>query len=87
MNGEFTAQARKEVKRACRKRVTGNWGRCIGIQVLYTLPFILLALILYIAVFGRAVSMIARGYVDEYRIGLAVMQGMNSIWWCCSSCC
>ena len=64
MYTEFTAQVRKEIKKSSKARVTESWGRCIGIQVLYTLPFILLALILYIAVFGRAVSMIARGYVD-----------------------
>lgn len=80
MNTEFTAQVRKAVKRECKARVVENWSRCIGIRVLYTVPFVLLAVIQYLALFGRAFSMIVQGYTDEYRIGLAIMQGMNTVW-------
>lgn len=80
MYTEFTAQVRKEIKKSSKARVTESWGRCIGIQLLYLVPFVLLGAILYVVLFGRAFSMLAQGVTDEYRISLAVMQGTNSIW-------
>ena len=80
MYTEFTAQTRKEIKKSSKARVTESWGRCIGIQLLYLVPFVLLGAILYVVLFGRAFSMLAQGVTDEYRISLAVMQGTNSIW-------
>lgn len=76
----FTAQTRKDIKRACKGRVTDNLGRCIGINVLYMVPFVLLLLMLYWAMFGRLFSMMMAGYTDEYMLGMAVTQGMNSVW-------
>ena len=44
MKQEFTAQTRKEIKKACKGRVMNNLGRCIGINFLYAVPFVLLFL-------------------------------------------
>ena len=76
----FTAQMRKEIKRNCKARTLENWGRCMGIQVLYLVPFVLLFIMLYIGLFGRVFSMLAQGYVDEYQTTLALAQGMNTAW-------
>ena len=46
MRQRFTAQTRKQIKRTCKEQVMDNLGRCIGIQFLYSLPFVLLALML-----------------------------------------
>ena len=50
MRPEFTAQARKEIKRICKERVLSNLGRCVGIKFLFSLPFVLLVILMYAAV-------------------------------------
>lgn len=80
MTREFTAQTRKEIKRACKGHVMNNLGRCIGINFLYALPFVLLFAMLYLSLFGRMFAMILAGYTDEYMLSMALAQGMNSVW-------
>lgn len=80
MRQEFTAQVRKEIKRACKGRVTDNLGRCIGINFLYVVPFVLLSLMLYLSMFGRVFAMMMSGYADEYMLGMALARGMNTVW-------
>ena len=79
MRQEFTAQTRKEIKKACKGRVMNNLGRCIGINFLYMVPFALLV-ILYLSLFGRVFAMAMSGYTDEYMLGMALARGMNSVW-------
>lgn len=80
MRQRFTAQTRKEIKRTCKERVMDNLGRCIGIQFLYSLPFVLLALMLYWVMFGRVFSMMMTGRTDAYMMTVALSSGMNSVW-------
>lgn len=80
MRQEFTAQTRKEIKRACKGRVMNNLGRCVGIHILYAVPFVLLFVMLYLSLFGRVLAMAMAGYTDEYMLGMALTQGMNSFW-------
>ena len=42
---EWNAQKRKECKRKCKAHVAAHLGSCIGANVLYSLPIILLMLI------------------------------------------
>ena len=51
----FTAQTRRQLKREQKARVMENLGRCIGIRLMYLVPYVLLMVILYVSVFGRAV--------------------------------
>ena len=80
MRQEFTAQMRKEIKRACKGRVLDNLGRCIGIHFLCMVPFALLFLMLYLSLFGRVFAMAMAGYTDEYMLGMAMTQGVNTVW-------
>lgn len=80
MGKSFTAQARRQVKRACKGRVLHSLGRCIGVQLLYMLPFVLLVLLMYAVLFGRAIALVLSGTTDEYRLTMALMQGMNMMW-------
>ena len=80
MRQEFTAQTRKEIKRACKGRVMSNLGRCIGINFLYALPFVLLLVMMYLAMFGRVFAMVMAGYTDEYMLSMALTQSMNTVW-------
>ena len=80
MRQEFTAQTRKEIKRACKGRVMNNLGRCIGINFLYMVPFALLLLMLYLSMFGRVLAMAMAGYTDEYMLAMALTRGMNTVW-------
>lgn len=68
MRPEFTAQARKEIKKICKERVLSNLGRCVGIKFLFSLPFVLLVILMYAAMFGRAIAMVLSGYQDEYML-------------------
>lgn len=80
MKPEFTAQARREIKRICKARVLENWGRCVGIQFLYMLPFVLLVLLMYAVLFGRAIALVMAGNTDDYVLTMALVQGLNSMW-------
>ena len=80
MRQEFTAQTRKEIKRACKGRVMSNLGRCIGINFLYALPFVLLLVMMYLAMFGRVFAMVMAGYTDEYMLSMALTRSMNTVW-------
>lgn len=80
MVSPFTAQQRREVKRSCRARVWDSIGRCIGIQLLYAVPYVLLLVILYVALFGRVFALLAAGYTDNYILAGAAAEGLNSVW-------
>ncbi|HIY53081.1 MAG TPA: hypothetical protein H9832_03915, partial [Candidatus Agathobaculum merdavium] len=80
MRPEFTAQARKEIKRICKERVLSNLGRCVGIKFLFSLPFVLLVILMYAAMFGRVIAMVLSGYQDEYMLAMALASGMNTVW-------
>lgn len=80
MKQEFTAQTRKEIKRDCKSRVMSNLGRCVGIQILYAVPFVLLFAMLYLSLFGRVFAMMMAGYTNEYMLAMAMAKGMNSFW-------
>ncbi|HIY12261.1 MAG TPA: DUF975 family protein [Candidatus Agathobaculum merdipullorum] len=80
MRQEFTAQTRKEIKRTCKGRVINNLGRCIGINFLYLVPFVLLFIMVYLAMFGRVFAMVMAGYTDEYMLSMALTRSMNTVW-------
>ena len=42
----FTAETRRQLKREQKTRVMENLGRCIGIQLMYLVPYVLLMVIL-----------------------------------------
>ena len=60
-----------------------NLWRCIGIQLMYLVPYKALMVILYVSVFGRAFALIAGGVsanglpADGYA-----SRGLNTIWLC-----
>lgn len=58
---QYNAKVRQEIKRTARARVTAHIGRCIGIHVLYAVPFLLFAVILYLAAFGEVFQMLQFG--------------------------
>ena len=60
----FTAETRRQLKREQKVCVMENLGRCIGIQLMYLVPYVLLMVILYVSVFGRAFALIAGGVRD-----------------------
>ncbi len=74
---EFNAQKRKELKRACKARVAAHLGSCIGADVLYALPIILLMLIVYLTMFGSSFALLLSG-ADENAIAQAIMRGTGS---------
>lgn len=76
----FTAQERKQIKRTCKAQVTQHLGRCIGVYVLYLVPFLLLMALMYAAMFGKVIALMLAGYTDEYMLTMAMMQGMNLFW-------
>lgn len=80
MRPEFTAQARKEIKKICKERVLSNLGRCVGIKFLFSLPFVLLVILMYAAMFSRVIAMVLSGYQDEYMLVMALASGMNTVW-------
>ena len=72
------AQIRRDIKRHCRVRVSENLGRCIAVQVLYALPFVLLGVILYVAMFDSLFVQYAMyGY---YPAQTLTAQNSNMIW-------
>ena len=66
MGSPFTAQQRRKVKHNSRACVWDNIGRCIGIQILCAVPYVLLLVILYATLFGRVFALLAVGYTDNY---------------------
>ncbi len=78
----YNAEVRRALKKECRDRVQAQFGRCIGIQLLYMVPSVLITVILYIAVFGKAFNMVLSGNRDENAIASVLAEGMNSsaIW-------
>lgn len=76
----YTSQVRKDIKKECKARVREHLGRCIGIQFLYMVPYILLTVIMYVAMFGKVLSLVMAGYTDERMLGFAVMDSMNTVW-------
>ena len=80
MGSPFTAQQRRKVKHDSRACVWDNIGRCIGIQILCAVPYVLLLVILYATLFGRVFALLAAGYTDNYILGSAAAEGLNSVW-------
>ena len=81
MNNTFTSATRKEIKREMKARVKENLGRCIGIQLLYFVPYVLLMILLYATIFGKAFALFANGVApDDYQLMMAVSQGLNTVW-------
>ncbi len=79
----FTSETRKQLKREQKARVMENLGRCIGIQLMYLVPYVLLMVILYVSVFGRAIALIAGSVaVDDYQLMMALSRGLNTVWLC-----
>lgn len=79
----FTAETRRQLKREQKTRVMENLGRCIGIQLMYLVPYVLLMVILYVSVFGRAFALIAGGVsANDYQLMAALSRGLNTIWLC-----
>nr|WP_297171333.1 DUF975 family protein [uncultured Agathobaculum sp.] len=80
MSFQFDAQTRRQVKKECRAHVWNNLGRCIGIQVLYTVPYLLLAVIMIVTVSGGVFALLLAGYTDQYLLSRAVSAGLNGLW-------
>ena len=79
----FTAETRRQLKREQKARVMENLGRCIGIQLMYLVPYVLLMVILYVSVFGRAFALIAGGVsANDYQLMAALSRGLNTVWLC-----
>ncbi len=79
----FTAETRRQLKREQKARVMENLGRCIGIQLMYLVPYMLLMVILYVSVFGRAFALIAGGAsINDYQLMAALSRGLNTVWLC-----
>lgn len=75
----FTAETRRQLKREQKTRVMENLGRCIGIQLMYLVPYVLLMVILYVSVFGRAFALIAGGVsANDYQLMAALSRGLNT---------
>ena len=64
---EWNAQKRKECKRKCKAHVAAHLGSCIGANVLYSLPIILLMLIVYLTMFGSSFALLVAG-ADESAV-------------------
>ena len=76
----FTAETRSPLKREQKTRVMENLGRCIGIQLMYLVPYVLLMVILYVSVFGRAFALIAGGVsANDYQLMAALSRGGTRI--------
>ena len=80
MKQSFGGTARRRVKRACRARAWDSLGSCVGIQLQYAVPYVLLAAMLCIALFGGIFSLLAAGVTDEYVLGRAALGGLNTMW-------
>ncbi len=74
----YNAEVRRALKKECRERVQAQFGRCIGVQLLYMIPSVLITMILYIAIFGKAFNMVLSGSRDENTIASVLAEGMNS---------
>lgn len=79
---ESYTQVRRNIKKECRARVTTQLGHCISIRFLYSVPFVLLTLILYITVFGRLFYILLTGGADDRMMEAAITSGMgsNTVW-------
>ena len=74
---EWNAQKRKECKRKCKAHVAAHLGFCIGANVLYSLPIILLMLIVYLTMFGSSFALLVAG-ADESAVAQAMLRGTGS---------
>lgn len=74
---EWNAQKRKECKRKCKAHVAAHLGSCIGANVLYSLPIILLMLIVYLTMFGSSFALLVAG-ADESVVAQAMLRGTGS---------
>ncbi len=74
---DYNAQVRRDIKKHCRAQVSEHLGRCIAVQVLYALPFLLLGAILYLVDFSSIVT----SYVMYRQLlpGGIVRQDRNAI--------
>ena len=73
----YNAQVRRDIKKHCRAQVSEHLGRCIAVQVLYAMPFLLLGAILYLVDFSSIVT----SYVMYRQLlpGGIVRQDRNAI--------
>ena len=71
---DWNAQKRKECKRKCKAQVAAHLGSCIGANVLYSLPIILLMLIVYLTMFGSSFALLVAG-ADESAVAQAMLRG------------
>ncbi len=67
----------KECKRKCKAHVAAHLGSCIGANVLYSLPIILLMLIVYLTMFGSSFALLVAG-ADESAVAQAMLRGTGS---------
>ena len=74
---EWNAQKRKECKRKCKAHVAAHLGSCIGANVLYSLPIILLMLIVYLTMFGSSFALLVAG-ADESAVAQTMLRGTGS---------
>ena len=74
---EWNAQKRKECKRKCKAHVAAHLDSCIGANVLYSLPIILLMLIVYLTMFGSSFALLIAG-ADESAVAQAMLRGTGS---------
>ena len=50
---------------------------------MYLVPYVLLMVLLYASVFGRAIALIAGSVaVDDYQLMMALSRGLNTVWVC-----
>ena len=76
----YTTQVRKDIKRECKTRVWDCLGRCIGIQFLYGLPFVLLYLIMYAPLLIRFSNLTISGQLNAYRLSILIEEASNTSW-------
>ena len=77
---QYNAQTRREIKKAARAQVQAHIGRCIAVRLLYTVPYILLGLLLYLAAFRTPLRLLAAGAYYESMMAFALSRGANTAW-------
>lgn len=82
---EYSKEIRKGIKKECKAHVKERLGSCIGLMFLYGLPFFLLTIMMYGAIFGRVFAMMATSssFVSAEQMEMVMAQSlfssMNSI--------
>lgn len=76
----FDAQTRKKIKRECKNKVKEQLGRCILIQFLFTIPGVLVAIMLYMSLLGSMLTQYPTGGTGSYLYGVNNAASMNTVW-------